>query len=171
MGRSRRAASQLRKASGLEAGKKLAMPWCRPSCPTCPRFAADLLDYAVEIETFDKQLGELLALLEESGVYRNTLVVVTSDNGMPFPRGNKALSTTKPARTCARYFLAPPRCRAVARSDDLVSLVDLAPTYLEAGRRSRGPRNFRGLAVSCRCSYERQVGPRRTRADGGLLIA
>ena len=46
----------------------------------------DLLDYAYEVEHFDQQLGRMLENLERRGQLDNTLVVVTSDNGMPFPR-------------------------------------------------------------------------------------
>ncbi|WP_242120559.1 sulfatase family protein [Aestuariivivens sediminicola] len=46
----------------------------------------DVLDYAYELEYFDKQLGGMLALLEERGELEHTIIVVTSDNGMPFPR-------------------------------------------------------------------------------------
>ncbi|TVQ02387.1 MAG: heparan N-sulfatase, partial [Balneolaceae bacterium] len=46
----------------------------------------DMLDYAFEIEHFDYHLGKMLELLEKSGELEHTLVVVTSDNGMPFPR-------------------------------------------------------------------------------------
>ncbi|WP_439131912.1 sulfatase family protein [Polaribacter sp.] len=46
----------------------------------------DMLDYAFELEYFDKQLGGILKILEEKGELENTIIVVTSDNGMPFPR-------------------------------------------------------------------------------------
>ena len=46
----------------------------------------DMLDYAFEIEYFDKHLRRMLKLLEDRGELDNTLVVVTADNGMPFPR-------------------------------------------------------------------------------------
>lgn len=46
----------------------------------------DILDYAFELEYFDKQLGGILKILEENGELDNTIIVVTSDNGMPFPR-------------------------------------------------------------------------------------
>ena len=45
-----------------------------------------MLDYATEVEAFDAQVGSLLAVLADSGEADNTLVVVTSDHGMPFPR-------------------------------------------------------------------------------------
>lgn len=46
----------------------------------------DMLDYAFELEYFDKQLAKMLKLLKEKGELDNTIIVVTSDNGMPFPR-------------------------------------------------------------------------------------
>lgn len=46
----------------------------------------DMLDYALELEYFDEQLGGILKVLEESGELENTIIVVSSDNGMPFPR-------------------------------------------------------------------------------------
>ena len=46
----------------------------------------DLLDYAVEIEWFDKQLVKILNKLDEIGELENTLIILTGDNGMPFPR-------------------------------------------------------------------------------------
>ncbi len=46
----------------------------------------DMLDYAYELEYFDSHLGRMLSMLEEKGMLENTLIVVTADNGMPFPR-------------------------------------------------------------------------------------
>ncbi|MEI7820044.1 MAG: alkaline phosphatase family protein [Verrucomicrobiota bacterium] len=46
----------------------------------------DMLDYAFEAEHFDRHLGRMLAELEKRGLLHNTLVVVTADHGMPFPR-------------------------------------------------------------------------------------
>lgn len=46
----------------------------------------DVLDYAFELEYFDQHLGKMLASLEATGELDNTIVIVTSDNGMPFPR-------------------------------------------------------------------------------------
>ena len=45
-----------------------------------------ILDYAFEIEYFDLHLERMIRILEEKGMLENTIVVVTSDNGMPFPR-------------------------------------------------------------------------------------
>jgi len=72
----------------------------------------------------------MLKLLEQTGQLDNTLVVVTSDNGFPFPRGK---ATCYDAGT--RMPLAirwPPRIKGGRVVDDFVSLTDLAPTFLEA---------------------------------------
>ena len=55
--------------------------------PICryPEVRSDLLDYALEIERFDRDLGAMLKILEERGELDNTIVIVTGDNGLPFP--------------------------------------------------------------------------------------
>jgi hypothetical protein len=91
----------------------------------------DLLDYAFEIEHFDQHLGRMLDELQRRGMLDNTLVVVTSDNGMPFPRvkGQEyELSNHLPLAIMWRQGIRDPG-RSVS---DLVSFIDLAPTYLEA---------------------------------------
>ena len=57
-----------------------------PSFPLNETVQNDVLDYAFEIEYFGKQLNKILDHLETKGMLENTLVIVTSDNGMPFPR-------------------------------------------------------------------------------------
>ena len=44
-----------------------------------------MLDYAFEIEHFDSHLVKMLEILEKKGELENTIVIVTADNGMPFP--------------------------------------------------------------------------------------
>ena len=46
----------------------------------------DMLDYAFEIEYFDSHLVKMLDILEKKGELENTIVIVTADNGMPFPQ-------------------------------------------------------------------------------------
>lgn len=90
----------------------------------------DLLDYAFEIEYFDSHLGKMLKILEQKGLLENTIVVVTSDNGMPFPRvkGNAyELSNHLPLA-----ILWPKGIKNPGRKvDDFVSFTDFAPTFLD----------------------------------------
>lgn len=91
----------------------------------------DVLDYAYEIEYFDQHLQKMLDQLEEMGELENTLVVVTSDNGMPFPRLKGQCyeqSNHMPLAVMWADAIQNPG-RVV---DDFVSFVDFAPTFLEA---------------------------------------
>jgi N-sulfoglucosamine sulfohydrolase len=89
----------------------------------------DLLDYAIEIEWFDYHLEQMLDYLEEIGELENTIVIVTADNGMPFPRAkanNYEYGIHVPL--AIRYPKNFPGGRVV---NDLISFSDLAPTILE----------------------------------------
>ena len=90
----------------------------------------DLLDYAYEIEYFDKQLGKMLKTLEEREELDNTVIVVTSDNGMPFPRvkGQEyELSSHLPLAIMWKKGIQSPG----RNINDMVSFADFAPTFLE----------------------------------------
>lgn len=89
----------------------------------------DILDYYYEIQWFDKHLQRMLKILEKTGQLENTIIVVTSDNGMPFPHAKANLyeyGTHIPLAICWSKNIKSGR-----KVDDLVSLSDLAPTFLE----------------------------------------
>lgn len=118
--------------SGIEkGGKNLSdIPEIYSFWPENDTVLVDLLDYAYEIEHFDKQLGLMLQELEERGLLENTLVMVTSDNGMPFPRikGQEyELSNHMPLAV-----MWPNGIKGAGRKvKDFVSFIDFAPTFLE----------------------------------------
>jgi len=90
----------------------------------------DVLDYAFEVEYFDSHLIRMLDLLENRGELVNTIVIVTGDNGMPFPRvkGNSyEYSNHMPLAIMWGKGIKNPG-RVV---DDLVSFIDFAPTILD----------------------------------------
>jgi len=96
----------------------------------------DMLDYAYEIEHFDDHLGRMLKILEEKGELENTMVVVTSDNGMPFPRvkGQEyEYSNHMPLAIMWKDGIKNPG-RTV---DDFVSFIDFAPTFLDIANITR----------------------------------
>ena len=89
----------------------------------------DLLDYAVEIDWFDLHLQRMLEYLEKTGELENTIVMVTSDNGLSFPRAKANCYEYGIHEPFAvRYPKAFPGGRIV---DDLIGFADLAPTILE----------------------------------------
>lgn len=91
---------------------------------------SDLVDYAFEIEYYDGHLARILAALETAGELERTIVIVTSDNGMAFPRAKATLYEAGIHVPLAIRWGEGIRPGRVV--DDLVSLIDLAPTVLEA---------------------------------------
>jgi arylsulfatase A-like enzyme len=82
------------------------------------------------VERFDKSVGELLKTLADAGLAEHTLVVVTSDNGMPFPRAKTNLHDSGSHMPLAICW--PGRVKPGSEIDAFVSLTDLGPTLLEA---------------------------------------
>lgn len=90
----------------------------------------DILDYYFEIERFDRECGQLIKMLEEIGELDNTIIVMTSDNGMPFPRAKANLydyGTRMPL--VIRY---PKKIKPGTIINDFVNFVDFAPSFVEA---------------------------------------
>ncbi|MFT5468937.1 MAG: N-sulfoglucosamine sulfohydrolase [Verrucomicrobiales bacterium] len=112
------------------AGKRLKdalLPGCLPDDPVT---RGEMLDYAIEIEHFDRHLGKALEALEAAGQLDNTLVVVTSDHGNPMPRSKCNLyDSGSRVPLAARLPGKIPGGRVV---EDFIHLPDLGPTFLEA---------------------------------------
>ena len=114
-----------------KGGKQLSdVDQVMPFWPDTDSVRTDMLDYAYEIEYFDQHLRQMLALLEERGELDNTLVVVTADNGMPFPRikGQEyEYSNHLPLAIMWKDRIQKPGQTV----EEMVSFIDLAPTFLE----------------------------------------
>jgi N-sulfoglucosamine sulfohydrolase len=98
--------------------------------PDTPDMRKNLSSYLIEVEHFDKDLAAFIKTLEKRGVLHNTIIIITSDNGADLPRAKPqnydfgvhvpfvvrwGKGITQPGRTI----------------DDMVSLVDVAPTLLD----------------------------------------
>ncbi len=89
-----------------------------------------MLDYAIEVEAYDAQVGSLVTALEASGEAQNTLIIVTSDHGMPFPRVKG--HTYDDAHHIPFVASWPAGIRNPGRRvNEFISFIDLAPTFLE----------------------------------------
>lgn len=118
------------KGIGQRAGKD-------PSKVDVPGFLADneetrsdILDYLFEIEWFDEHIGRILKHLEKSDQLKNTLIIVTSDNGMPFPRAKANLYEFGTHMPFIVFWAD--QIKEGRRVKELISLADVAPTILEA---------------------------------------
>jgi N-sulfoglucosamine sulfohydrolase len=116
--------------SGVVSGIDPARIIVPPIVPDTPEIRRDLADYLLEVQRFDHELAGLLADLDSAGLRQNTLIAITSDNGMPYPRAKCSLydwGTREPLAIAWPGKIPPNRV-----IDDFVSLTDLAPTFLEA---------------------------------------
>ncbi len=116
--------------SGVTAGMKPEDVTVPPFLPDTIEVRNDILDYYAAVEAFDKELGAVLANLELSGRAKNTLVVVTSDNGMPFPRSKANLYNIGTNMPLAIQW--PAKVKGGRKVDDPVIHTDFAPTFLQA---------------------------------------
>ncbi|TWT84302.1 Arylsulfatase [Planctomycetes bacterium CA13] len=88
-----------------------------------------LSDYLAEIEWADQMIGKIIRTLKIRGLMDNTVIVFTSDNGMPFPRAKATLyeyGVHMPLIVRWDKHIASGRV-----FDGPVSLIDMAPTFLE----------------------------------------
>jgi len=100
--------------------------------PDVPTVRQDMADYLGECMAFDAQLGVIIDELKQRGLYENTIIVVSGDHGAPgFPRGKTNL--TNFGSQVPLVISWPAGIKGPGRViNNPTSLIDLAPTYLEA---------------------------------------
>lgn len=101
-----------------------------PFFPDNATIRGDLLDYAVEVKWYDQHVGLAVKELKDRGLLDNTLIVVTSDHGMPFPRIKGQMYDEGfhvPMVVFWKGVIQPGRT-----IDDFVNFPDLAPTLMQA---------------------------------------
>ena len=116
--------------TGKESGMaldKIKLFKCFPDNETV---RSDVADYYFEVQRFDREVGEAIAELEKRGLADNTIIVITGDHGMPFPRGKGNLYDSGAHVPLAVRW--PAKIKGNRIIDDFASTTDLAPTFLEA---------------------------------------
>lgn len=116
--------------SGKKAGLDPAQVRVPADLPDCELVRGDLADYLFEVQRFDADVADALDVLDDLGEAANTIVVITGDHGMPFPRHKCHLYDSGTHVPLAiRWPAAVKPSRTVT---DFVSLSDVAPTFLAA---------------------------------------
>jgi arylsulfatase A-like enzyme len=99
--------------------------------PDVPVVREDLADYLGEVQALDAAMGVLLEELDRAGERGKTLIAVSGDHGAPgFPHGKCNLYGFG---TGVSLIVAGAGVKGGRVVDDMVTLPDLAPTFLEAG--------------------------------------
>lgn len=142
------------RGSGVKSGidpEKIKLFACFPDHEIV---RSDVADYYYEVQRFDSLVASAIEVLEEYGELENTIIVVTGDHGMPFPR-----CKSNNYDSGARIPLAIRWGKGVQHPgrvlDDFISTTDLAPTFLElAGLEI--PEVMTGLSFSNLLSSEKE---------------
>jgi len=153
--------------SGIaKGGKRLTdIPRVPSFWPDNETVRNDILDYALEAEHFDTHLGKMLDTLQRRDLLKNTLVIVTSDHGMPFPRSKGNTNPTANHVPLAMMWTGGD-LKASRSVDDFVSFIDLAPTlldYAEIPHSESGMASFTGktLRPLLESTQSGQIDPKR----------
>ncbi len=103
-----------------------------PYTPETSAAREELAAYLENVNLLDQKIGSLLEDLKSRGLYENTIILVIGDNGPPVFRGKGFLYE--------RGILMPlivripqkfePEFKPGTRSNELVSALDLAPTFI-----------------------------------------
>ncbi len=90
--------------------------------------------YAALVSHVDQQIGRILDRLDELGLTDDTLVIFTSDHGEHLGDHGQVQKGPPGLESCARVplIVAGPGHMQPARHDELIELVDVLPTILDA---------------------------------------
>ncbi|MEM1134864.1 MAG: sulfatase [Bacteroidota bacterium] len=100
-----------------------------PYLADTPKTRKDIALYYDEVARMDKNIGIAVDELKKRGILNNTLIIFLSDNGSPFTRAKGTLydaGTRTPL-----IFHWPEKIKSVQNNNQLVSVINLAPTILD----------------------------------------
>ena len=113
------------KASGIDTDR-VQVPSFYPNEEV---IRSDIADYYFEVQRFDNDVNKAIQILEEIGELENTIIVMTGDHGMPFPRCKSNLYDM--GVRVPLVIRWGDKVKGSRRVKDFVSLTDLAATFLE----------------------------------------
>ncbi|MGI8602679.1 MAG: sulfatase family protein [Verrucomicrobiales bacterium] len=108
------------------AASEVPVPSFLPDTDSC---RAELAEYYQSVSRADQGLGRLIEVLEEAGHKDDTLLMVLSDNGMPFPGAKTTLYDA--GMRLPLIVRAPGQKPSGVVNNAMISWVDLAPTVLD----------------------------------------
>jgi N-sulfoglucosamine sulfohydrolase len=107
--------------------EKLTIP---PYWLDTPVLRKELVNYYAEITNFDQLVGQIRSVLEEKGLWENTIFMVCSEQGVQFPFAkwtcyDNGLHT-------GLVMSWPGVIKARSEVDELISIADITPTLVDA---------------------------------------
>lgn len=115
--------------AGIASGMDPSQIEVPPYLPDVPEVRADIADYYFQIQQFDQEVAEAIAILKQNDELKNTVIIICGDNGWMMPRG---LANLYDFGSRVPLIISWPKAFQGNRQvDDFVSLNDLAPSILE----------------------------------------
>ena len=106
--------------------EKVKVPEWLPDTPECRK---ELAEYYQAINRFDQGVDDLLDAIESTGHWDDTLILLTSDNGPPFPGAKTCLYN--PGMNLPLVVRSPDQKTSGGTTDAKVAWVDMVPTILD----------------------------------------
>ncbi len=103
-----------------------------------------IVDYYNCIERLDEGIGILINALKKTGKYENTLIVYLSDHGAEFLRGK--MTPYEGGTRIPLLIKWNDNFKAGQRREELVSTIDLVPTFLEVAK-IKCPKSLNGNSL------------------------
>lgn len=131
---------------------KLTIP---PYWLDTPTLRENLVDYYAEITNFDDLAGQIRGLLEEKGLWENTIFAVCSEQGVQFPFAkwtcyDNGLHT-------GLVMSWPGVIKVGSQVEELISIADITPTFVEAAGGSLKEGDVDGKSFLKTLKGEKQV--------------
>jgi N-sulfoglucosamine sulfohydrolase len=100
-----------------------------PFLPDILECRAELAQYYQSVSRVDQGVGQLTAILKETGKYDSTLIIYISDNGIAFPGAKTTLY--EPGMNLPCIVRSPGQKKRGTVSSAMITWADLAPTILD----------------------------------------
>ncbi|WP_138417924.1 sulfatase family protein [Aquibacillus sediminis] len=97
--------------------------------PDTENIRKDLALLNGSVKVFDRAVGRIIRKLEETGLDKDTIVILTTDHGLPVPRGKGSLKDAGLETLLIAY--SPNLIERNKEMDQLLCNIDLMPTLLE----------------------------------------
>ncbi|GAA3584912.1 sulfatase [Snuella lapsa] len=118
-----------KKGTGKQSGIDIKKVHRFKHFPESDTIRNDIADYYYEVQRWDSLVGTVISQLEKHGLLENTIIIMTGDHGMPFPRCKSNLydsGVRVPFAVRWGKQITPLR-----KVNDFISFADIAPTLLE----------------------------------------
>ncbi|MCH5600641.1 sulfatase family protein [Niabella ginsengisoli] len=117
------------KGTGAKSGMDISKVHLFEHYPKSDVVRSDVADYYFEVQRWDRLVGSAIAQLEKHGLLENTIIIITGDHGMPFPRGKGNLYDSGVRVPFAIRWGREVKSGRIV--EDYISFADIAPTLLE----------------------------------------